>query len=75
MVCAQARDIHAPPSAKQVLCTLIDEHPLTMKQIQAKSGLARRTVYGAIQILQERGLLARRPNLRDTRQSWFFPNV
>ncbi|MGB1585519.1 MAG: helix-turn-helix domain-containing protein [Thermoplasmatota archaeon] len=72
---ARARIPDAPPSAKQVLCTLIEESPLTMKDIQSRSGLARRTVYGAIRTLRDLGMLAEKPSLRDTRQTWFWPNI
>lgn len=77
MECDQASQTipHAPPSAKHVLCTLLEESPLTMKDIQTRSGLARRTVYGAVRTLRDLGLLAERPNLRDTRQTLFWPSV
>lgn len=77
MDCNQARRQipHAPPSAKQVLCTLLEESPLTMKDIQSRSGLARRTVYGAVRTLRELGMLAEKPSLRDTRQTLFWPSV
>ena len=77
MDCNQAR-AQIPdeaPSAKQVLCTLLEESPLTMKDIQTRSGLARRTVYGAVRKLRDMGMLAEKPSLRDTRQTLFWPNV
>jgi len=61
----------APPSAKRVLCALADQGPLTMKDLQTASGMARRTVYGAVRRLRELGLIAERPSLRDTRQTLF----
>jgi DNA-binding MarR family transcriptional regulator len=61
-----------PQSARTVLCTLADEGPLTMKDLQAASGLARRTVYAAIAKLREIGMIADKPSLKDTRQTWFW---
>lgn len=73
MVCHEAtqRIPDAPRSAKTVLCTLAERGPMTMKDIQLRSGLARRTVYGAVRRLREMGLLSERPNLHDTRQTWY----
>lgn len=60
-----------PVSARRVLCTLTASGPLTMKDIQTSSGLARRTVYGAVARLRDLGVVEARPNLRDMRQTLF----
>lgn len=73
MDCPEARQLpEEPPSARTVLCTLLAEGPLTMQDIQRESGLARRTVYGAIRRLRARGLIAQQVSLRDTRQTMFW---
>lgn len=43
----------APASIRTVLYALAEEGPLTMKDLQRVSGLARRTVYGAINRLRD----------------------
>ncbi len=74
MDCRQAlqKVPEVPRSVQKVLCTLADHGPLTMKGLQDASGLARRTVYGAVRRLREIGLIAEKPSLKDTRQTWFW---
>lgn len=62
----------APRSARKVLCALADRGPLTMKDLQVASGLARRTVYGAITRLRKSGVISEQTSLRDARQTWFW---
>lgn len=63
--------LDGPESVRIVAQRLCTAKRLTMKQLQQRSGLARRTVYGALRRLRELGLITETPNLRDTRQSWF----
>ncbi len=74
MDCDEARQhgLTTAPSAQTILCVLAKKGPLTMKDLAATSGLARRTVYGAIRRLSEIGIVQGRPNLRDTRQTLFW---
>lgn len=66
------RNDDLPRSAESVLSALCEEGPLTMSDLQARCGLARRTVYGAVRRLRERGLLQAQTSLRDTRQTFFW---
>lgn len=62
----------APLSVAKVLCTL-DRHPrMTNKEIQEATGLPRRTLYSALQRLQDEGLIRRQISLADTRQTYFW---
>ncbi len=47
----------------------LEEGPLTSKQIQAATGLARRTVYVALGRLRRMGILCEQLSLRDARQT------
>ncbi len=62
--------IDGPASMKTVASALCHDR-MTMKDLQLRSGLARRTVYGALRRLRDMGLVQELPNLRDTRQSWY----
>ncbi len=74
MDCDEARQHGATtsPSTQTILCVLAKTGPLTMKDLAAASGLARRTVYGAVRRLAEIGVVQGRPDLRDTRQTLFW---
>ncbi len=73
MTCPDAASLPpVPKSVQTVYCVLRSTNRLTMKDLQDRSHLARRTVYGAVSRLKEMGLLRESPNLRDTRQSWYF---
>lgn len=61
-----------PGSVQRVLDTLTDTEAKTMKQIREESGLARRTVYGAVRHLREMGLVRERTSLRDSRQTYIW---
>lgn len=60
-----------PGSVRTVAQALRGGGLLTSKELQERSGLARRTVYSALRRLLEMGYVERHPNLRDTRRSWF----
>ena len=64
--------LHMPPSAKLVLKTLEYEGPLTQKDIVNKTMLPGRTARMGLTILVEKGLVARKPFLRDVRQSVYY---
>ena len=61
-----------PPSVHAVLGVLQGRTPMTGADIRQVCGLPRRTVYGALRTLRERGLVMQRQSLRDTRQSYFW---
>lgn len=61
-----------PPSAKLVLKVLENEGPLTQKTIIEKTLLPARTVRHALSILLSKGLIAKRPSLRDARQDLYY---
>ncbi len=63
--------IAGPDSVRTVAQHLCREGRLTLKDLQTQSGLARRTVYGALRRLRDMGLVREAPNLRDTRQHWY----
>jgi len=65
------------PSVQTVLGTLHEHEPMTSADIQATTGLPRRTVYAALRTLRGLGVLMERPSLRDMRQSyvWLAPNA
>ncbi|MEA3166201.1 MAG: Sugar-specific transcriptional regulator TrmB [Thermoplasmata archaeon] len=60
------------PSVRVVLGTLLVGRPLTGAEVRERSGLPRRTVYQALRILREQGLVRQRSSLQDTRQSYFW---
>ncbi len=62
----------APASVRSVLETLCRDAPLTMKGMQEKTGLGRRTLYTVVRRLRELGILRERVNLRDTRQTFYW---
>ena len=61
-----------PPSARTILGTLQGRKPMTSADIRMASGLAPRTLYGALRVLRERGLLLAQPSLRDARQCYYW---
>lgn len=46
--------------------------PMTVRQLVQETGLARRTVSGAIQQLRLQGTLQEQVSLRDARQTWMW---
>lgn len=69
MTCTDAvRD--APPS-RALIMAHVCRQPATVKDLGLRTGLARRTLYGALKELQTRGLVRRVPSLRDTRQHFY----
>jgi hypothetical protein len=60
------------PSVQTVLGTLHAHEPMTSADIQATTGLPRRTVYAALRTLRGLGVLMERPSLRDMRQSYVW---
>ncbi|MFO1535602.1 MAG: helix-turn-helix domain-containing protein [Thermoplasmatota archaeon] len=60
------------PSVQTVLGTLRAHEPMTSADIQATTGLPRRTVYAALRTLRGLGVLMERPSLRDMRQSYVW---
>ncbi len=72
MSCEQVQQ-HLPsvPDSVRTVVDALCGRRLTMKDLQDESGLARRTVYGALRRLREMGYVEARPNLQDTRQTWF----
>ena len=62
------------PSVQTVLGTLHAQQPMTSADIQATTGLPRRTVYAALRTLRGLGVLMERPSLRDMRQSYVWLN-
>lgn len=72
MACQEAKEElpSVPASVQTVYCVLLEGDRMTMKDLQGASGLARRTVYGAVRRLRELGMVQEAPNLHDTRQSW-----
>jgi DNA-binding transcriptional regulator GbsR (MarR family) len=60
------------PSVQTVLGTLHQQQPMTSADIQATTGLPRRTVYAALRTLRGLGVLMERPSLRDMRQSYVW---
>jgi DNA-binding transcriptional ArsR family regulator len=61
-----------PPSVRLVLGALQMGRRLTGAQLREASGLPRRTVYQALRVLRERGVVLYRKSLQDTRQSYFW---
>lgn len=64
--------IPVAPSVQTVLGTLHAQQPMTSADIQATTGLPRRTVYAALRTLRSLGVLMERPSLRDMRQSYVW---
>lgn len=62
-----------PASAQTVFRLLQQRGPLTHKDLLAESGLPGRTVRWAVTRLKDEGLIRSRYNLRDSRQSLYFP--
>ena len=61
-----------PPSVRLVLGVLQLGRRLTGAEVREVSGLPRRTVYQALRVLRERGVVQMRKSLQDTRQSYFW---
>jgi DNA-binding MarR family transcriptional regulator len=62
----------APASVAKVICLLNEKDKLTNKEIQEATGLPRRTLYSALQRLQQEGLVRQQISLTDTRQTYFW---
>ncbi len=63
-----------PPSAKYIFKLLLTEGEMTQKELIESTGLPNRTVRNALNILNEKGVISKRPHLRDARQSIYFPS-
>lgn len=61
-----------PPSVRTVLGVLQLGRRMTGAELRQVSGLPRRTVYQALRVLRERGVVQQRKSLQDTRQSYFW---
>ena len=61
-----------PESSQKVLCELTGGDPLTGKDLRDRTGLPRRTLYTALQRLQEAGAIEARTSLRDSRQTYYW---
>jgi len=61
-----------PPSAKLILKTLEYEGALTQKDLSKRTMLPDRTTRLALSLLIEKGLIRRKPILRDARQKVYF---
>ena len=61
-----------PPSAKLILKTLEYEGTLTQKDLSRKTMLPERTTRLALSLLMEKGLVKRKPTLRDARQKVYY---
>ncbi len=57
------------PSAKFIFKLLHTEGEMTQKEIIQSTGLPNRTVRNSLKILKEKGIIEKRPYLRDARQS------
>jgi hypothetical protein len=60
-----------PPSAITVLGLLASRGPLTHKALIQSAPIPARTVRFALHRLREEGRILERPNLRDSRQSYY----
>lgn len=61
-----------PPSAKLILKTLEYEGPLTHRELMKKTMLPDRTMRQALALLIDKGMVKRRPLLRDARQKLYY---
>lgn len=64
--------LELPPSAQTILMHLQQTDAMTGKQLREATGLPRRTMYTALRVLRELGLIQEKPSLRDTRQTYFW---
>lgn len=62
--------VPAAPSVHTVLKAIGEHQPATSADLQAATGLPRRTVYAALGTLRGLGLLKERPSLRDMRHTY-----
>jgi NAD+ kinase len=61
-----------PPSARLVLKSIEYEGPLSQIDIVKKTGLSSRTVRHALSILLKRGMVLKKPDVRDLRRSIYY---
>jgi NAD+ kinase len=61
-----------PPSAKLILKTLEHEGPLTRRDLAKRTMLPDRTARMALALLAQRGLIKRKPLLRDPRHKLYY---
>lgn len=61
-----------PPSARLVLKSIEYEGPLSQIDIVKKTGLSARTVRHALSILLRRGMILKKPDVRDLRRSIYY---
>jgi DNA-binding transcriptional ArsR family regulator len=64
--------VAALPTSAQAVYTALSSGSMTAKDLCLETGLARRTVYTALQTLRHAGLLRERGNLQDMRQTRFW---
>lgn len=63
----------APSPLQDRILDAVSDGPLTQKQLQERIGCARRSLYDALRTLVAMGLVERKPDFRDLRQSVFVP--
>lgn len=56
----------------QAVYRALGQAPARMSELVAKTGYARRTVASALRDLEAMGILRSRPDLTDTRRTWFW---
>ncbi|MGC8948594.1 MAG: MarR family transcriptional regulator [Thermoprotei archaeon] len=61
-----------PPSARLILKSIEYEGPLSQIDIVKKTGLSPRTVRHALSILLRRGMISKKPDVRDLRRSIYY---
>lgn len=61
-----------PPSARLILKSIEYEGPLSQIDIVKKTGLSPRTVRHALSILLRRGMILKKPDVRDLRRSIYY---
>lgn len=64
--------LNLPPSTKLIIKTLEYEGPLTQRELAKKTMLPDRTMRQALAVLVEKGMIKRRPLLRDARQKVYY---
>lgn len=67
--CCSVAAMHWTPLARRAYDELRQEGPLTQKELLGRLGCARRSLFSALGILSEAGLVERRPDLTDMRRS------
>lgn len=60
--------MHFSPLAQRAYAHIRANGPLTNQDLIERLGCARRSLYGALQVLQHAGFVERHPDLRDLRR-------